>query len=224
MRVATDHFVRRGFFGSRVDEIAAETATTKRMIYYCFGSKDGLFAACLENVYAGIRAFETEMRLADLAPCDAITRYVSETLRYHEAHPELAFLVRTENVLGGVHIAPETLRHLQSRSIVDLLDEVLERGRTDGVFRSDVTGVDLHFVVSALANYRITNRTTMGILFGVFLGDPVRFEHDVDQYVSLVLAWLTSPEAADPSTVAGTFLPQPAPSPAAEPLKDQKGN
>ena len=38
LAVATAHFARSGFFGARIDEIAAETATTKRMIYYCFGS------------------------------------------------------------------------------------------------------------------------------------------------------------------------------------------
>ena len=41
-----------------VDEIAARTETTKRMIYYYFGSKKQLYLAVLEGAYARIRAAE----------------------------------------------------------------------------------------------------------------------------------------------------------------------
>ena len=39
LQVATREFADRGFAGGRVDEIAERTRTTKRMIYYYFGSK-----------------------------------------------------------------------------------------------------------------------------------------------------------------------------------------
>ena len=42
---ATAEFSKKGFAGARVDDIAARTRTTKRMIYYYFGGKDGLYAA-----------------------------------------------------------------------------------------------------------------------------------------------------------------------------------
>ena len=48
-------FAASGYAGARVDEIAARTRTTKRMIYYYFGSKEGLYLAVLERVYAQIR-------------------------------------------------------------------------------------------------------------------------------------------------------------------------
>ena len=50
--VATQEFAERGFAGGRVDEIAARTRTTKRMIYYYFESKQGLYAAVLQAAYA----------------------------------------------------------------------------------------------------------------------------------------------------------------------------
>src|ERR671921_1720193 len=56
--VATREFADNGYAGARVDEIAARTRTTKRMIYYYFGSKERLFVAVLEAAYAGIRAAE----------------------------------------------------------------------------------------------------------------------------------------------------------------------
>jgi hypothetical protein len=38
--VALSEFARNGYAGARVDEIAARTRTTKRMLYYYFTSKD----------------------------------------------------------------------------------------------------------------------------------------------------------------------------------------
>ena len=40
--VATKEFAEKGLSGGRIDEIAAATQTSKRMIYYYFGSKEGL--------------------------------------------------------------------------------------------------------------------------------------------------------------------------------------
>jgi len=45
LAVACVEFVEHGLSGARVDAIAARTRTTKRMIDYYFGSKDGLYSA-----------------------------------------------------------------------------------------------------------------------------------------------------------------------------------
>lgn len=186
--VATQHFARLGYFGARVDDIAAETSTTKRMIYYCFGGKDDLFAACIRVAYAKIREFEQTLHLDDLAPCEAIATYVRGTIRYHEVHPELARLVRAENLLSAVHLAEED--DALSRQIIDLLDRVLERGRATGEFRDGVSGVEVHMAVTALGNYRVTNQPTFEALFGFSTRDPERFDHDLDEYVRMMLGWL----------------------------------
>ena len=39
LEVATSEFASKGLSGARIDEIAAATRTSKRMIYYYFGSK-----------------------------------------------------------------------------------------------------------------------------------------------------------------------------------------
>lgn len=188
LRVATEHFTRSGYFGARVDEIAAETATTKRMIYYCFGSKDGLFTAALLATYEAIRDFEVDLDLDSLEPDEAVTRYVAETLRYHEAHPELALLARAENLVDASHMTDPAWK--ANRPIVAILDRVLERGRAVGLFRAGVSGIEVHIVISALANFRITNQATVRALFDFDMRDRDRLDEDIAQYVSLVLGWL----------------------------------
>ena len=58
LAVATEVFAESGYSGARVDEIAERTRTTKRMIYYYFGGKEGLYMAVLEQAYRGIREVE----------------------------------------------------------------------------------------------------------------------------------------------------------------------
>src|SRR5512142_3238779 len=58
LEVATREFAENGYSGARVDEIAERTRTTKRMLYYYFGSKEGLYTEVLERAYAEIRAAE----------------------------------------------------------------------------------------------------------------------------------------------------------------------
>ena len=102
--MATAEFARIGYFGARVDEIAAKSSTTKRMIYYYFGDKDGLFTAVLERAYADIRAAEKSLDLSNLPPREALARLIDHTLRWHASHPELARLVASENALDAVHL------------------------------------------------------------------------------------------------------------------------
>src|SRR5688500_3967277 len=52
---AIDEFAARGFKGASMDAIAARTHTTRALINYYFGSKEKLYIAVLEQVYAGIR-------------------------------------------------------------------------------------------------------------------------------------------------------------------------
>jgi len=64
--VATQEFAERGFAGARVDEIASQTRTTKRMIYYYYGSKERLYLAALERAYEDIRVTEASVDVEHL--------------------------------------------------------------------------------------------------------------------------------------------------------------
>src|SRR5687768_14923791 len=82
LEVATREFADKGLSSARIDEIAAATRTSKRMIYYYFGSKEGLYVAVLEEAYSRIRHIETELHLEDLPPEDALRKLVGFTFDY----------------------------------------------------------------------------------------------------------------------------------------------
>ena len=105
IEIATDEFANKGFSGARVDEIAARTNTSKRMIYYYFQDKDGLFVAVLEEAYRRIRAIESTLDLDHLEPEAALRALVGFTFDYQNANEDFIRLVMVENIHKGVHLA-----------------------------------------------------------------------------------------------------------------------
>jgi AcrR family transcriptional regulator len=61
LAAAMREFSAKGIAGARVDAIAEKAATNKRMLYYYFGSKEGLFRQILRSrLVRGIAAFREE--------------------------------------------------------------------------------------------------------------------------------------------------------------------
>ena len=172
LAVARQEFAENGLSGARVDSIAARTQTTKRMIYYYFGSKEGLYLAVLEKVYSDIRSVEQDLDLASLTPIDAVRRMIEFTFDYEEAHPDFIRLVSIENIHHGRHIAQSDKLRGQNLAMLGTLAAILKRGQKEGVFRSDVDAVDLHLMISAFCFFRVSNRHTFGTLFRFDLTAP----------------------------------------------------
>ena len=192
IEIATREFAENGLDGARVDEIAEKTRTSKRMIYYYFESKEGLYQAVLEKVYTNIRAREAGLRLEELPPEKALRKLVESTVDYDDAHPELFRLVSIENINYARYLKRSSTIREFNRSATDQLKAILERGYAEGVFRTKVDPTDLHMVISALSAFRVSNKYTFGAIFGVDFSDPaVRKRHRKlvgDTILSLVTA------------------------------------
>src|SRR5688500_19358842 len=94
---AIEEFAARGFKGASMDAIAARTHTTRALINYYFGSKEKLYIAVLEQVYAEIREAEGKLDLEHLAPGDAVRRIVEFTYGYYLEHDGFVRLVLAES-------------------------------------------------------------------------------------------------------------------------------
>jgi AcrR family transcriptional regulator len=190
--VATREFADQGYTGARVDEIAAKTSTTKRMIYYYFGGKEQLYVAVLERAYSVIRAVEQELDVEHLDPVEAIRGLAELTFDHHESHPDFVRLVSIENIHRAEHIATSaTLANLANPAL-DVLARILERGRAAGVFRDDVDALDVHMAISAFCVFRVANRYTFRAIFERDMLDPGRREHHRRMLGDAVVAYLTA--------------------------------
>ena len=170
--IAAHEFAERGYDGARVDEIAARTRTTKRMIYYYFGGKKQLYLAVLERAYTQIRTAEQAVSVDHLDPVAAIRRLAEVTFDHHEAHPDFVRLVSIENVHHAEHIAQLASLVDLNTTAIDLIDGILARGRAQGLFRADVDALDVHMTISAFCFFRVANRHTFGAIFGRDLVAP----------------------------------------------------
>ncbi|MFF0814445.1 TetR/AcrR family transcriptional regulator [Rhodococcus sp. NPDC003318] len=174
LRVATAEFADKGLSGARIDEIAAKTATTKRMLYYYFGDKEGLYRAVLANAYQEIRYEEAQVDIEHLDPEDAIRAVAEITFDHHEAHPDFIRLVSIENTHRGENLAAIEGMAQTQQPAIETLERILVRGRELGLFRADVSSLDVHILISSYCVFRIANRYTFGTLFD---WDPAAPEH-----------------------------------------------
>src|SRR3954471_6615511 len=162
---AIDEFAARGFKGASMDAIAARTHTTRALINYYFGSKEKLYIAVLEQVYAGIREAEGRLELDHLAPQDAVRRIVEFTYNYYVSHEGFVRLVVAENQARGRQLRKSRAMRTLNRPIIELLSQVLARGQAGGIFRRDVDPVEIHKSIAALGMFNVTNRYTFGAIF-----------------------------------------------------------
>jgi AcrR family transcriptional regulator len=172
LNIATEEFATNGLSGARVDQIAERTRTSKRMIYYYFGGKEGLYQAVLEKAYMDIRALEQRSKLLEMEPRAAMRKLIELTFDYDETHPQFISLVSVENIHQAKHLINlQSIKDVNA-SIIRTLSAILERGRKEGVFRSDLDPVDVHLLISAFCFFRVSNRHTFGAIFERDLSDP----------------------------------------------------
>jgi AcrR family transcriptional regulator len=190
LEVATNEFSEKGLAGARIDVIAEATRTSKRMIYYYFESKEGLYVAVLEEAYRRIRDIETNLQLDDLAPEDALRKLVGFTVDYQLANPDFIRLVMNENIHRGEYISRSKAIQKLNVPAIGAVAKVYERGLAAGVFRRGIAPIDLHMSISALSFFNVANRHTFSVIFKRDLDSPAAIVARRDSIVEMVVRFV----------------------------------
>ena len=189
--VAMAEFAASGLSGARIDEIAAKTNTSKRMIYYYFGDKEGLYGRVLEEAYRQVRAGEQELELDHLPPVEALKLLAEFTFDHHSRHPDFIRIVMIENIHHGNYLEQSELIRLLNAGAIEKLEAICRRGRKAGLFRDDVKPLELHWHISAFSFFNVSNRATFSRIFGSSLfsatGQRALKQHLVEMVVGLAL-------------------------------------
>lgn len=186
--VATAEFAEKGLSGARIDRIAARTKTSKRGIYYYFGSKEKLYISVLEEAYRNIRSIETELQLDHLPPEHALRALVGFTFDYQSAEPHFVRLVMNENIHFAKYLARSNAIQELNVTAIDSVSRVLRRGIEAGVFRRGVDPVDLHMTISALCFFNVSNRYTFSRIFKKDMASPAAHRRRRESVIETVLA------------------------------------
>lgn len=165
IEVALKEFADKGLSGARIDDIAALTKASKRMIYYYYGSKEALYLTVLETVYRNIRTAESQLHLEDLSPEAALEKLMRFTIDYKMAHPEYMRLVIVENIHRAQYLAQSKMIQTMNTPAIDVLKNHYLRGVQDGVFRAGLDPVHIHLMISALSGFTVSNQYTFSLIF-----------------------------------------------------------
>src|ERR1700722_3879997 len=190
---ALSEFASNGYADTRVDEIAARTRTTKRMLYYYFGSKEQLYIAVLERAYSTARDAERQLDVDHLDPVSAIRTLAELTFDHHESHQDFISLVAIENIHRAEFIVRSPALAELNTPAVAVIARILDRGRAAGVFPRQVEAIDVHLMISAFCFFRVSNRHTFGALFGVDMLDPGRRGQYRRMVGDMVVRYLAAP-------------------------------
>ena len=171
-------FANYGYDGARLERIAAKVGCAKRMLYYYFGNKKDVYLAVIEQSYSDIRESEEMLNLDAMAPLQALHALAQKSFEYHEQNLEFTRLVLQENFQGGEMLGQISKTDLLRKAALDPVERILERGAKQGVFRSGISAVDVHYLISALSSFRVDHAATWRSLLEVdLLGDSLRERH-----------------------------------------------
>jgi AcrR family transcriptional regulator len=190
IEVAAQEFALNGLSGARIDEIAAKTRSSKRMIYYYFGSKEGLYVSALENAYAQVREGEAKLDIEGLPPLDALRRLVEFTFDHHHQHEEFIRMVMIENIHHGEFLERSGVIRDLNVTAIGNIEAIYAKGLADGLFRAGLDPLEIHWQISALCFFNVSNRATFSKIFGKDVGSPTYQESLRRQTVDMVLRFV----------------------------------
>ncbi|HSW06453.1 TetR family transcriptional regulator [Aquabacterium sp.] len=177
LRAAIKVFAKHGYAGGRIEQISKAAKSYDRMIYYYFGSKEGLFIAALEEIYRRFNEAESELVLDEDQPQAALRAVIRFMWTYYLKHPEFITLLNTENLHRGKHIAKSERAREYSSPAIGVMARVLQRGAERGLFRSDVAARDVYLMVAGLCYFYLSNRFTLSAFLGEDLEAPAALLH-----------------------------------------------
>ncbi len=136
LQAAERHFVQKGFDLARVDHIAQDAQSNKRMIYAYFGDKEGLYQAILDQHFAGLLD-----RLSEAVPTPGDPRRDAEELirvyfHFLAQNPAFVRLVSWESLRFGRQAGRRLVKDIPAS--LEKLFAILQRGVDQGVFRADL--------------------------------------------------------------------------------------
>ncbi len=165
---ATQLFLRKGYFGTSIADIASEVKVTKGALYHHFEGKEAIFSAVVSTIKKTWRDAVARQVIGARDPVERL-----ETLL--ESHA--AFLERNESfclVMNGMMmemdgVDPKFYRELQSAyaDMSGFIEQILLKGQKAGKIRSDV-------------DPRLTALTIAGMLRGTGCSRPLseRMKYD----------------------------------------------
>jgi AcrR family transcriptional regulator len=191
LETAMQEFAEKGL-DARIEDISETSGTNRRMAYYYFGSKEGLYLAALEATYLELAEAEQAIDVDALGPIEAIAALVSAKFEHFVAHPRYVEFLKIENIYRGRHLKTSQRIDELRGPFSNVVKKVLKRGQELGVMRENVDSLELYIAICALGFFAFSNQYTLGAMFQVDLMTPEALQRRRQMMIDMVTAYLAS--------------------------------
>ncbi len=137
LEAAAREFAEHGIAGARTDAIAREAGVNKALLYYYFKDKDTLYAAVLDNAFAGLKKSVFQVLDGDLPPRAKMLAYAGAYFDFVASNQLYPRLMQREMMAAkeghSQHI--EKIIKNYFRPIFERVGGLIQQGISDGEFR-----------------------------------------------------------------------------------------
>lgn len=185
MDAAEVEFARRGLLGARTEDIATAADCTRAMIHYYFESKETLYRLVLERLFEqqakAAHGFDVHQGTSE----QALTSFLRLIMVGLRERPNLPLIVLFE----GIQNQGRFYKQIVVSAIYEPLIAILERGKKEGSFRSDIDPVHTAINIIGTSIFYIMSKNNLSHLFE---GAPnlmceELYERHIDQALKLIL-------------------------------------
>ncbi|MFM0290969.1 TetR family transcriptional regulator [Paraburkholderia megapolitana] len=177
LKAAIRVFAKQGYASGRVESISKAARSHDRMIYYYFGSKEQLFIEVLETIYTQFNEAESKLDLDLEDPVHGLSQMVEFVWQYYLDHPEFVTLLSSENLHQGKHAKKSSKLREISGFAISVVQRLLDAGRAQGVFRSNIAARDVYIMIASLGYFYNANQYTLSAFLGETLMDKAALAH-----------------------------------------------
>jgi AcrR family transcriptional regulator len=186
LEAALKEFAAHGFAGARVDAIARQAKSNKRMLYHYFGDKDGLFQAVLQ--------FKLDKRMVRFKSyaVDDMTQVISQLFRQNCEDADWVRLLAWESlqtVDNRVQNEPDRRR----RAV--FTTKLIRRHQAAGTLKAGMKPEHFQLAMASLAIFPMALPQLTRLITGRPVDDP-KFQREYGKFLETISAQFR------PSTVA----------------------
>ncbi len=147
---ATPLFAGKGFNGVSVRELASAAGVNLSMISYYFGSKEGLYAAVLNDQFTALKRV-SEIKSMDADPLKKFELYVRATVARYRKNPYLLKFYTSE--LTNPTPCFETIVKPAIKGVIMILQETIAEGLSHDQFRVGLDPTDTVLALAGMINF-----------------------------------------------------------------------
>jgi len=136
IEAATKVFAKKGFYQSKISEIAKEAKVADGTIYIYFENKDDILISLFEEqMKAVIDNMEVQISGID-DPAKKLERFASTHLDLIEKNQDMAEIIQVELRQSGKFM--KEYKNEKFIQYLDIIEDIISEGQKRGIFRKDV--------------------------------------------------------------------------------------